>query len=179
MIARLANKNQTELMILCESWPLEYHREPNLYVLINAPYPCIPYFLPLHRCNWTHTTERITTAQVTGISEGWSTLHPKTVHCVSYLHYSLQGVQRARLCWGAHSYGQLKREFCNFLKSEPRGYSASDMTLSPAPHPNCTLRGLVWPISLRKTVQGGGHHPSHRHLQDQDPVWTQQSHWWI
>lgn len=170
-------QKQTEMMILWQSWPLKYNREPNLYGLINASYSCMPYFLPLHRCNWI-PTERNTTAQVTGILGGWSTLHPKSVHCVSYLSYSLQGVQRTLLSWGAHRYGQLKRVF--FLKSEPCGYSAPDMTLSPNLHPNCTLRGLVCLISLQQTkfdCKELGHHLSHRHLQDHDPVWTQQSHW--
>lgn len=52
-------------------------------------------------------------------------------------------------------------------------FQHQDMTLSPIPHPICTLRGLVW-LSEHKEQ---GHHPSHRHLQDQGPLWTQQSQW--
>lgn len=135
-------------MILCESWPLDHHREKNLFALINAPYPCMPYFLPLHRCNWIHTSEGITTAQVTGISHGWSTLHPKPVPCVSYLHYSLQVVQRAHLCWGAHRYGQLRRVFLSFSEVRAMWLLSTRHDLVPKSpskvHPEVLPGPLVW-----------------------------------
>lgn len=79
----LEKKKQRGFRIVYGSWPPEEHREPNLYALTAATYPCICSILPLHRCNRIHKSKTITPAQVTSQLEFSACtkqrmLHPKT-----------------------------------------------------------------------------------------------------
>lgn len=175
LIASLPNKNQTRLMTLRESWSLEYHREPNLYALINLP--ILAYPVSFHCTDVTEFTHQRESQLHRWLEFQVDEAHFTQKLCTMFPTCTtpsrvFRELSSARVHMGMGS----SREYFVIFSS----WSHVAIQHQTWPCPQLPTQTASWGVLSGPLVRGReskeqGHHP-HKHLQDKDPVWTQQSH---